>query len=44
MCKEWEFDAGALSRSYGLEMIGFPILYWGVLHDESSLYSKPTPI
>ncbi|MEQ2188250.1 hypothetical protein GOODEAATRI_013121 [Goodea atripinnis] len=33
-----------LSRSYGLEMIGFPIVYWGVLHDESSFYSKSTPI
>lgn len=25
-------------------MIGFPILYWGALHDESSLHSKSTPI
>lgn len=25
-------------------MIGFPMLYWGVLCDESSLYSKSTPI
>lgn len=25
-------------------MIRFPILYWGVLHDESSLHSKSTPI
>lgn len=39
-----ESNSGPLSRSYGLEMIGFPILYWGVLHDESSLHSKSTPI
>lgn len=44
MWKELESNSGPLSRSYGLEMIGFPILYWGVLHDESSLYSKSTPI
>lgn len=42
--KELESNSGPLSRSYGLEMIGFPILYWGVLHDESSLHSKSTPI
>lgn len=44
MWKELESNSGPLSRSYGLEMIGFPILYWGVLHDESSLHSKSTPI
>lgn len=44
MQKELESNSGPLSRSYGLEMIGFPILYWGVLHDESSLHSKSTPI
>lgn len=42
--KELESNSGPPSRSYGLEMIGFPILYWGVLHDESSLHSKSTPI
>lgn len=44
MWKELESNSGPLSRSYGLEMIGFPILYWEVLHDESSLHSKSTPI
>lgn len=44
MWKELLSNSGPLSRSYGLEMIGFPILYWGVLHDESSLCSKSTPI
>lgn len=44
MWKELESNSGLPSRSYGLEMIGFPILYWGVLHDESSLHSKSTPI
>lgn len=44
MWKELESNSGTLSRSYGLGMIWFPILYWGVLHDESSLHFKSTPI
>lgn len=44
MRKELECNSGPLSRSHGLEMIGFPIVYWGAPHDESSLHSKSTPI
>lgn len=42
--EEGESDSGPLSRSYGLGMIGFSIPYQGVVHDESSLHFKSTPI